>query len=237
LNDIEPGVLIDLLLSYRAMSAWTEMINLVTDLPKVVKNTLLVQEQYAFALNRNNQSQEAEAVLVNLISEHGPSSETYGLLGRVYKERWQKAVLEGKELLAKGYLNQSIETYLKGFESDWRDAYPGVNAINLMEHTKPKDSRQIQLVQVVSYAVERKIAKGRPDYWDYATLLELKVISGDEYSSYELLSKLLTCQMESWQAKTTINNLKLIINSKNDKGENTNLANKILSELSSNIGV
>ena len=41
-----------------------------------------VQEQLALALNRTKRGEKAERVLLNLIARRGPSSETYGILGR-----------------------------------------------------------------------------------------------------------------------------------------------------------
>ena len=48
-----------------------------------------------------------------------------------------------------------------------------------MEHCSPPDPRQAALLPVVRYAVERKIAAGNGDYWDYATMLELAVLARD----------------------------------------------------------
>jgi hypothetical protein len=45
--------------------------------------TVLVQEQLGLALNRAGRGAEAERVLLDLIGNRGPSSETYGILGRV----------------------------------------------------------------------------------------------------------------------------------------------------------
>ena len=39
------------------------------------------------------------------------------------------------------------------------------------------DPRQEALLPVVAYAVRRRIAAGQPDYWDYATVLELAVLA------------------------------------------------------------
>ena len=52
--------------------------------------------------------------------------------------------------------------------------------ITLMELKEPPDPRRGQLIPVVTYAVERRIATGKPDYWDHATLLELDVLGKDE---------------------------------------------------------
>ena len=89
LEDVEAGVLVDLLLSFRAAKGWEEMIRLVEAMPEPVRRTALVREQYGFALNRAQRSADAERVLLDVIEDRGPSSETLGLLGRVYKDRWE----------------------------------------------------------------------------------------------------------------------------------------------------
>ena len=119
--------------------------------------------------------------------ERGPSSETYGLLGRIYKDRWEAAMRQGKENVAKGLLDKAIDAYHKGFEADWRDTYPGINAVTLMEIREPQDTRVSELLPVVHYSVERKIAQGMPDYWDYATRLELAVLSRNEEGAMKAL--------------------------------------------------
>ena len=45
------------------------------------------------------------------------------------------------EILARGAIEKAIDAYLKGFEVDWRDAYPGVNALTLMTLNNPADKR------------------------------------------------------------------------------------------------
>src|SRR6266568_7606812 len=140
----------------------------------------MVREQLALALNRVGRGDEAERVLLDVIATRGPSSETYGILGRVYKDRWEAAQKQGDKFLAQGLLDKAINAYLRGFEADWRDAYPGINAVTLMELRDPPDPRREKLFPVVTYAVEQKIAKGKPDYWDHATLLELAVLAKDQ---------------------------------------------------------
>jgi tetratricopeptide (TPR) repeat protein len=210
IKNLESGVVIDLFLSYRAVKAWQKMIDLVQKIPSPLSNTVMVQEQLALALNRNGQGEEAERVLLELLERRGPSSETYGILGRVYKDRWERAYNNGEEILASGLLDKAIEAYLKGFEADWRDAYPGINAITLMEIKEPPDPRRIHLIPVVEYSVERRIATGKPDYWDYATLLELAVLGKDKQKAIKSLPNALAILRESWEAETTLRNLRLI---------------------------
>ena len=55
--------------------------------------TKAFREQLGLALNRAGRGEEAERVLTDLIAARGPSSETHGILGRVYKDRWQIELL------------------------------------------------------------------------------------------------------------------------------------------------
>lgn len=217
--DCEAGVVIDLFLSYRAVKGWDEMIALVSKMSPVLSATVMVQEQLGFALNRAGRGEEAERVLLELIARRGPSSETYGLLGRVYKDRWEKAYKSGSAMLAKGLINNAIDVYLKGFEADWRDAYPGINAVTLMELKDPPDPRRLEVLPVVTYAVKQRIVRGAPDYWDFATLLELAVLSRDELAATDALSHALAVVREKWEPETTLRNLRLIREARIKRGE------------------
>ena len=225
--DAESGVVIDLFLSYRARSAWADMVALVEKMAPPLRETVMVREQLGLAMNRLKRRDEAEAVLTKLIEERGASSETLGILGRVYKDRWEEAVKAGDEILAQGYLERAIETYLGGFETDWRDAYPGVNAVTLMELHDPPDERRTEILPVVRYDVERKIAKGKADYWDYATLLELAVLGMDQGEAAKVLPKALALVRESWEPETTVRNLRLIREARERRGTAPDWAKRV----------
>jgi hypothetical protein len=231
IKDTEAGVVIDLFLSYRAVKAWPGMINLVKKMSLPLSSTVMVQEQLALALNRDGRGEEAEKVLIDLINRRGPSSETYGILGRVYKDRWEAAQKAGEQFEARGFLNKAVDAYLKGFEADWRDAYPGVNAVTLMELKEPPDPRRLLIIPVVSYAVERKIAAGKPDYWDYATRLELAVLAKDEEKAMTALGDSLASVREIWEPETTVRNLRLVREARERRGDTVLWANEMEKEL------
>jgi len=230
-HDAEAGVVIDLFLSYRAVKGWEDMIALVQKMSAPLAATVLVQEQLGLALNRAGRGVEAERVLLDLLANRGPSSETYGILGRVYKDRWEAALQLGEKALARGLLAQAIEAYLKGFEADWRDAYPGVNAVTLMEIKDPPDPRRGRLIPIVSYAVERRIASGKPDYWDHATLLELAVLANEQQKAESALADGLAAVREAWEPETTARNLRLIREARERRNERIEWANEIENEL------
>ena len=107
-------------------------------------------------------------------------------------------------------LDNAIEAYLHGFEADWRDAYPGINTVTLMEVKEPPDPRRQPLIPVVTYAAERRIASGKADYWDFATLLELTILAKDQQRATNVLGKALAAVREVWEPETTARNLRLI---------------------------
>jgi hypothetical protein len=111
---------------------------------------------------------------------------------------------------AANLLDQAIDAYVKGFETDWRDPYPGVNAVTLMEIKEPPDPRREKLLPVVRYAVERRIAAGKPDYWDFATRLELAVLAEDEPDAQSSLEGARLAARSPWETETTARNLRLI---------------------------
>lgn len=231
LASVDSAVVVDLLLSYRALEAWKQMIALVERMPAALAATVMVREQLAFALNRAGEWKDAEKVLLKLIEVRGGSSETYGILGRVYKDRWEAAKQKGEDTPAAAYLRKAVDSYLKGFESDWRDAYPGINTVTLMELAEPPDPRREDLLPVVTYAVRRRLAGGQPDYWDHATLLELAVLRRDEVAAEAALSEALISIREKWEPKSTLKNLRFIHHAREDRGEADPWLPTILREL------
>jgi len=233
LENQEAAILVDIMLSYRALGAYDQMIKFIESLPVHVQQTVMVQEQLGFALNREKRHNEAAQVLERVIEKNGPSSETYGILGRVYKDLFDKARQERNDFQAEGYLDQALETYLKGFEADWRDAYPGVNALTLLELKGDKEQIK-KLAPVVEYAVNRKLDTRKPDYWDYATLLEIAVIADDTEKARAQLRKALTCTIEGdWMFATTIKNMNLIKTYRNARGEDVSLPEQMIDVLQS----
>jgi tetratricopeptide (TPR) repeat protein len=219
LRDVEVAILVNLYLSYRAVRAYEEMVSLAERVPRPLAKTPKIREQLGLALNRLGRHREAERVLLDLIRERGPSSEAYGILGRVYKDQWRRAFEAGDAFLASGLMDKAIDAYLKGFEVDWREIYPGINAITLMEVRNPPDPRSRRLIPVVSYATERRLASERADYWDHATKLELAVLTKDSAGANQALPQALAAVREDWEPETTAGNLKLIREARERRGD------------------
>lgn len=226
LAEVEAGVVVDLMLSYRAVKAHAEMVDVVDEMSDPVKRSVLVREQLGFALNRLGESEKAEKVLRELIEENGPSSETFGILGRVYKDRWDEARKQNP-IMAAGELKKAIDAYRMGFEADWRDAYPGVNAVTLMELAQPPDPQRTELIPVVKYSSLRRIAQGTPDYWDHATLLELAVLAWNQEEAFARAADAVAAVREVWEPETTLRNLGLIKDARQARGEPTDWLEQI----------
>ncbi len=229
--DADPAIVVDLFLSYRAVKDWDSMVKLVERMSPVLARTVMVREQLGFALNRLDRRDQAEATLRTVIDEHGASSETNGLLGRVYKDRWEEAGKAGRQAEARGWLRKAIETYLAGYTADIRDAYPGVNAVTLMEMDDPVDPRQAEFLPVVRFAVKNRLTSKSPDYWDHATLLELCVLADDRGAAEEVLGDALAAVREPWEPETTARNLRLIRDVRSKRGRDVGWIEAIEREL------
>jgi tetratricopeptide (TPR) repeat protein len=217
LLEVESGVVVDLFLSLRDVKAYAAMIDLYERMPLPLQRAKMMREQLGFALNREGRFEEAEKVLNEVINEFGPSSETNALLGRIYKDRWDLAKAEDVPE-ASSLLKKAIEAYLAGFEADWRDAYPGINAVTLMEMMPKPDPRQAEILPVVRYSAARKTARN-PDYWDHATMLELAVLARDPDDAKARLGDALMVAGTSWRLESTARNLRLIREMREGRGE------------------
>jgi tetratricopeptide (TPR) repeat protein len=207
-------VLVDLMLSYRDVSAWGEMIRLSEAFPDYLKSNVLVRQQRALALNRRNtvgDRDESERLLRRLLDEKGPDPETLGILGRLYKDQY-KDLKAKKSLMSAAALDAAIEAYTRGFEADPRDYYPGVNAVTLLVEKGDPDSLEeaTRLVPLVKFAVARRGGPASSDYWDLATVLELSAIGNDWKLVNKVLPKVLATGKASWMVKTTRDNLLLL---------------------------
>ena len=90
-NRVHDELLIDLLLAYRDVSAWHDMVRLVEAMPDELQRHITIQQQLAFALNRRNDPgdrKKAIRILDLLISHNGADPETNGILGR-YIATWR----------------------------------------------------------------------------------------------------------------------------------------------------
>ena len=208
------NMLIELLLSYRDVSAWDAMVRLFERFPDHLKSNVLVRQQHALALNRRNEPgdrDEALRILESLKAEKGADPETLGILGRVHKDRYRELKKKGS-VMAQAALDDAIDAYASGFRSDPRDYYPGVNAVTLLIDKGDEESLKEagSLAPMVSFAVARQGGATSKDYWVLATVLELSAIGEDWRQANLVLPKALAAARSGWMVRTTLENLLLL---------------------------
>ncbi|HZT33078.1 MAG TPA: TRAFs-binding domain-containing protein [Bryobacteraceae bacterium] len=240
----EADVAVGLMLAFRDLEGWTEMIELYQRMPGTLKRQVLVREQLGFAYNRRAgdkarpeadrrlDRRRAREILEQVERDQGPNSETCGLIGRIYKDLWDET-RAADPVTAAGHLDQAIDAYVRGFEADPRDAYPGVNAVTLLEIRGGQASLETRdrLLGVVQFAVDRRIRGKSPDYWDHATNLELAVLASRPQAAQQHLARALASVRANWEPKTTARNLELIREARASRGENVEGIDGIIAAL------
>jgi len=214
-NETHSELLVDLLLSYRDVKGWDEMISVVARLPRPLRNALTIREQYAFALNRRNARGDRERAIAELnecIHQHGISPETCGIYGRIYKDASDEAAAAGRSQEAEAHLDEAIAWYSRGFEQDPRDYYPGINAATLLYKKGTKDALAAlqTILPAVSFAVARRGGINSRDYWDIATVLEVAVLTEDWHIAHRAVGRLLVHHGPLWTIETTVRNLETL---------------------------
>ena len=169
---------------------------------EVNSRNMLFRRGEAFSLNRLGRADEAIIRIENMLQDTPNDGETFGYLGRVYKEMWYDSWngYQDKEARLQAafdayhWLIKSFETYLKGFRCDLNNTYPGVNAltlgrilIHLAERYEDKNAPdpEIRWVQELMpelegsliFALESNTRDDRADYWTLISLAELRVLT------------------------------------------------------------
>ena len=240
LDAVDASTAVDLMLSFRALEDSDGMIMVYEDMPEALKRQILVREQLGFAYNRRaaetkNPADRARAlrILMEVEAQQGASSETCGLIGRIHKDNWAQALASDDGLAASGHLKRAIDAYTRGFMADSRDAYPGINAVTLLDIKGDAASLEFKarLVPIVRFAVEQRLTGTAPDYWDHATLVELAVLNDEPEPAMDHLADAVSMIRESWEPKTTLNNLRMIESKRAERGADTSCVTRIIEAL------
>lgn len=214
----EPHEMMALFLGYRDAQAWSEMDAVYRAMPQSMREMTVVRQQRAFALNRGGDHEAAERLLREQMAEDGASPESYGLMGRVFKDRMEAAHSSGDRARAAEMLGMAIDHYLNGHETDPSDPYPGINALTLMEWEASPRARRDALVAEVAQAVAARTASPGATYWDHATRLELSILEGDEAGAAAAVAAAVAAPKTPWQVETTLRNLRLLREAREARG-------------------
>lgn len=223
------GVLVDLMLSYQAVEAWEETIDLVGRMPVELGRTTLVQEQLAMALSRVGDWERAEMICREAVAGKGAWTGVEPVLGRVYQDRWE---VTGEQ----EWLDRAIGAYLAGFEADWRDAIAGVMALILMELREPPDERRKELAPLVRYAVRRRIKGTDPDCRDWAAALALALLAGDAGEAEEAMAKIFEGASEVWEIRPALEPVGWALRVRRQRGEVADWMEPIAARLGPRVG-
>ena len=120
------------------------------------------------ALARSGQTLKAQLVLGKLYAAGEIDSETLGLLGRTWMDRYQAT---GQ----KTFLLKSRDLYRQAFEAFPKDYYTGINAASKSMLAGEKETAA-QLAARVQEVVGAKPVAG--DYWKTATVAEVQLLQG-----------------------------------------------------------
>lgn len=150
------------------------------------------RRQKGLLLGRLKQSDAAKEWLQNLVKEVPDDAESWALLGRVEKDSWisgwradGKTVEQMQQDAAAddAVLQETINSYAKGFRKDPSHYYSGINAVALMHllsHLTGKEENlevRKEMEGGVRWAVRGALEKDSRDYWARATLAELEGLS------------------------------------------------------------
>ncbi|OFE14311.1 hypothetical protein BA895_11625 [Humibacillus sp. DSM 29435] len=204
MSEVESESVVGLLLAFRSVNGWQEMIEIVDSMAPELAEVWLVQEQQALALARLSRFDESVEIL-NALIRRRPNAESFGLLGGTFKRHW-RAVRGVSPLRSVGLLNRAADAYKRGFEIDLRDPYPGVNAVTLLRRAGRTDEAD-ELAPVVRFCVRRRLALPDPEYWDYACAIELALLTRESGVVERYLADLVTDMSELFRADTMLEGL------------------------------
>ncbi len=180
----DPMEILGYLRRYRDASAWDDLIRLADEAPPSVAQSSEVRQLLALALNRRGRSGDQDraiALMEQLVAQTGGDAETFGVLGRIYKDRYEVAHASGDATAAMANLDRALQHYRAGFETTPNDVYSGLNVVTLLQQRGDAAS-QAELATIlprVRAAARERVESGWPDIWDLATLMQLAFVAGD----------------------------------------------------------
>jgi hypothetical protein len=193
----------------RNRSHWDEVIRIFEGLSPEVRITEFAIQQMAFALNRRGgpgDAARAETLLRRLIAEGSENGETYGLLARIYKDRYY-AALENEASVeeAQNLLTQCIDLYRSAFAADTNNYYPAISLTNLlMERGTPSALVEAQDVsRFISFSLAHIVSAGRDDVWVHASALFVAAMLGRWDHAESSLQNFLLHVDAPWMVTTT----------------------------------
>jgi hypothetical protein len=223
--EVDPSGYLNVMKGFRDLSDWDRVIALADDAPPELAQSPELRQLLALALNRRGRQEDQEraiSIMHQQVAETGGDSESYGILGRIYKDRYDQAKKHGDETDAAAYLEKAINYYREGFNKNPRDYYPGINVINLLLQRGDDAAREElkDLVPRVTDAVQTRLGGDRVDFWDLATDLQLATVARDWARAEQRATSMMAQSPAGWMLETTSRDLHAVgktFDDENDK--------------------
>ncbi|KAH8867280.1 Mitogen-activated protein kinase kinase kinase 15 [Schistosoma japonicum] len=224
---LSSDVILNLLLSYRQCEDFDAMVTLIEEIRALklnqdILNVCMIQYLYAFALHRRNKSGDRDAALAVtkeiLKTCNKPSADMYGLFGRIQKDRFMDSCGEDKEAL-----DLAIQGYREGLKIDANE-YLLVNVATLLVIKGMDLETSAEMRKICNTLNLRVGQKGNistiNDYWDVATLFEVRVISQDYAGAVQAVERMYLLDPPDWELESTLGNIKMICKFRKPPTEN-----------------
>lgn len=230
--EADPTGYLNVMKGFRDLSDWDRVITLADDAPTELAQSPELRQLHALALNRRGKSGDQEraiSIMKQQIDETGGDSESYGILGRIYKDKYDNARKLGDEAAAAEFLDKAINEYSAGFEKNPRDYYPGINVVNLLLQRGGEAAHEelAKIVPRVSEAVQTRLVGDRLDFWDLATDLQLATVARDWERAETRVSAIMDQLPPPWMLETTVRDLEAVYNTCEDDNDRQQLSNII----------
>ncbi len=131
----------------------------------------------ALSLARSGATEKALEIFLELERSGSADSETLGILGRLYKDLWERDRADGDP---RGYLRRSLDYYRRAYALPERDYWPGINAATMALAAGREPESRCLAGQVGEQCMRALEDAGESErYWLTATLGESLLLRGD----------------------------------------------------------